>query len=336
MNLDEFAFFNQQLAAMLKDGLPLEGALRQLVGGMRAGPLRDELKKLEADLAKGTPLAQALSARKLPEFYVTMLQVGAQSNNMPGVLTLLADYYRRCYTLLTRLKGLMVYPLIVLVGAFCLSIVLSIILTRAFQPYAPIIAPGALGLAGPVQTAFSVLSIWVGPVVLGLAVVTVAIAMAMPNLRRALRWRLPVVKEAALSQVASALALMLRSGVSLDKALALAEKLEHSTPAGVELAQWRARLEAGHGKFTEFAQPGRAFPPLFIWLVALGGEDVATGFARAAELYKMRATYRSELLLYSALPCSVMLLGAIILTQIRPAVEVYLSILRNLTALGGQ
>jgi len=30
MKQDEFAFFNQQLAAMLRDGLPLEGALRRL------------------------------------------------------------------------------------------------------------------------------------------------------------------------------------------------------------------------------------------------------------------------------------------------------------------
>ena len=30
MKLDEFAFFNQQLAAMLRDGIPLEGALQRL------------------------------------------------------------------------------------------------------------------------------------------------------------------------------------------------------------------------------------------------------------------------------------------------------------------
>jgi len=32
-----FAFFNQQLAAMLRDGIPLEGALRRLCQEMRAG-----------------------------------------------------------------------------------------------------------------------------------------------------------------------------------------------------------------------------------------------------------------------------------------------------------
>ena len=43
MKHDEFAFFNQQLAAMLRDGIPLEGALRRLCQEMRRGELRDEL-----------------------------------------------------------------------------------------------------------------------------------------------------------------------------------------------------------------------------------------------------------------------------------------------------
>ena len=69
MKYDEFAFFNQQLAAMLRDGIPLEGALRRLCEEMRRGKLRDELQALEADLANGTPIADALQLRQLPELY---------------------------------------------------------------------------------------------------------------------------------------------------------------------------------------------------------------------------------------------------------------------------
>ncbi len=327
MNLDEFAFFNQQLAAMLRDGIPLEGALRQLVAGMRAGQLRDELQQLEADLAKGTPLQEALRARRLPQFYVAMLEVGAQSNNLPGVLTLLADYYRHCHTLLTRLKGLMVYPMIVLVGSFGLSCLLSFVLTHWFWPSFFVEFVGR-----SYSFTLSILHLWIAPVLLGLAVLVAIVAASVPAIRRALRWRLPAFKESALSQAASAMTLMLRGGVTLEKALSLAEQLERGAIAGLELAQWRTRLAAGHGKFTEFARPGRAFPPLFIWLVAHGGEDLAAGFARAAELYRARAAYRRELLLYSALPCSVMLLGLVILMQIQPMFSGLVHLLQMLGA----
>src|ERR1043166_3546396 len=106
MNNDEFAFFNQQLAAMLRDGIPLEGALSQLCAGMRVGPLRAELQQLENDLARGTPLKEALMRRAWPQFYPRMVEIGARSNDRRGVLTLLADHYPRAIAVWPRLKGL--------------------------------------------------------------------------------------------------------------------------------------------------------------------------------------------------------------------------------------
>jgi type II secretory pathway component PulF len=159
----------------------------------------------------------------------------------------------------------------------------------------------------------------------------VLIALATPPLRRALRWRLPAFKEASLAQVASAMALMLKNGVPLDKALGLVEQLEKGTPAETELTQWRQRLAAGHGQFVEMAKAGRVFPPLFLWMVAHAGEDLATGFERAAGIYQARANYRTEMLLYSALPCSVLGLGLMIVTQIQPVVSVFVSFMRALS-----
>jgi type II secretory pathway component PulF len=129
--------------------------------------------------------------------------------------------------------------------------------------------------------------------------------------------------------------LMLKSGVPLDKALALAGQLETGTRAGAELAQWRQRLASGHGKFAEMAPAGRAFPPLFLWMVAHGGEDLAGGFQRAAELYQARASYRAELLLYSVLPCSVLVLGLMIFSQIQPVFASLVAFMRAIGATGG-
>src|SRR5205809_578877 len=130
MNYDEFAFFNQQLAAMLRDGIPLEGALAQLSAGMRSGPLRAEIELLGADLARGTPLKDALAKRKLPEFYVKMIELGVRSNDLPTVLTLVADHYHRANATWARLKGLMVYPVLVIIVSLGLTFMLSITFSR--------------------------------------------------------------------------------------------------------------------------------------------------------------------------------------------------------------
>ncbi len=325
MKYDEFAFFNQQLAAMLRDGIPLEGALQRLCAEMRRGSLRAELQALEADLAKGAPLAEALKARQLPELYKRMILVGVKSGDLPGALTMLADYFQRQSNLWTRLKGLMVYPLIVLFAAFLLSCFLSFILgTFIWNNLESLVGKPAL----PVVSA----GLWMSPVFIGITLVVVLIALVISPARRILRWRLPAFREASLAQVASAMWLMLKNNVPLDDALALVEKLEKGTSAEREIAQWRQRLASGQGKFSEMATASKTFPALFIWTVAQSGEDLTAGFQRAAEMFHARAMYRSELLLYSALPCSILALAAMIMSQIEP---VFAALITFLNAIGG-
>jgi type IV pilus assembly protein PilC len=324
MKYDEFAFLNQQLAAMVRDGIPLESALRRLCAEMRRGALRSELEKLEADLAKGTPLREAVRARRLPDLYRQMLEVGAQSNDLPGILTMLADHYQRRHIIATRLKGLMVYPAIVLCGAFLLSCFLCFIVHAMAET---VVVPAMFfgwGKWPPQLT-----GVWLSPVVLAIAVVVVFVALATPRVRRALRWRLPAFKEACLAQIASALAMMLKSGVPLNNALGLVEQLERGTPAETELARWRQRLAAGQGKFSEMAAGGKLFPPLFVWTVSQSHEDLTAGFQRASELYQSRASYRTELLLYSALPCSVLALGLVIISQIEPVIFMFINLMKT-------
>src|ERR1041385_7032193 len=323
MNYDEFAFFNQQLSAMLRAGIPREGALRRLCVGMRDGALKAELQSLEASLSKGTPLRDAVRAAKLPELYQHLLEVGAQSNDLPGVLTLLADHYQRRHNLWTRLKGLMVYPIIVLIAAFVLSCFIGYLLGN-------LVWPSLEGITAQSAPPFVKVTLWLTPVLLGFVVVAATLAFATPAARRALRWRVPAFKESSLAQVASAMSLMLRSGVPLDRALGLVERLEQGTRAGTELAAWRQRLASGQGRFSDLAQPGRAFPPLFVWLVGRG-DDLAGGFQRAAEIYQARAKHRADMFLYSALPCSVLALGVMIISQMQP---VYMTLIRFMNMIG--
>jgi type II secretory pathway component PulF len=332
MKNDEFSFFNQQLAAMVRDGIPLESALRRLCADMRQSPLRSELEKLEADLAKGAPLREAAAARQLPDLYRQMLEVGAQSNNLPAVLTMLADHYQRRHVVWTRLKGLMVYPVIVLIGTFLLSCFLALVLSEMVR---------SVGIPGfnpmdprPYSVSNMYIALWAAPVLIGLAAVMLCVAVNLPGLRCALRWRLPAFREASLAQVASALALMLKSGVPLDQALALMEQLERGTPAGHEIGRWRERLASGQGKFDAMASGGKTFPPLFIWTVSQSHEDLAGGFQRASEIYQARASSRTEMLLYSALPCSVLVLGVVIITQLQPVLGMFASFMNMFTMVG--
>jgi type II secretory pathway component PulF len=337
MKYDEFAFFNQQLAAMLRDGIPLEGALRRLCQEMRGGALRDELQSLEADLAKGTPMADALAPRQLPELYKRMILVGVKSGDLPGALTMLADYFQNQNNVWTRLKSMMTYPLIVMFVACLISTVLAFIWTCVIGPSMTGVF-GGMGFELPGATTFALSTlqaIWVFPVILGVLFVLVASVIFVPGLRGKYLWRLPAFKEATVSRIAASLALLMKNGVNLPESIGLVEKLENSTAAAADLQLWQKKLAAGTTKFSEVAAVNRLVPPLFVWVVASAGEDLTAGFNRAAEIYHSRALYRTEIALYSVLPIASLFLGAVVLSQAFLVICMFLPLVKMINMMGG-
>ena len=296
-----------------------------------ARPVAPEFEHLEADLAKGVPLREA-AARRLPEFYVKMVQAGAQSNDLPGMLTLLANYYQKLNNIWVRLKGLMVYPAIVLAAALALSVFFALFIASLSEGVPGLIEEVLEGMQ--VRVGLTV-SLWLPALVIAVIGAAFMLVYFVPAFRRSVRWRLPGFKEAGLSQVASMTGLMLESGTNLNSALGLLHDIESGTPAGAEIARWQSRLAGGHAKFAEMTSGSRVFPPLFCWLVSGGGEDLAEGFRRAAEIYHARALYRIEMLLYVALPASVLMLGIMIFCQLYPVVQIFIPMANMLDMLGG-
>lgn len=332
MKYDEFAFFNRQLAAMTREGIPLEGALRQLSGGMREGALRSEVEALEKDLAGGTPFAQAIDKRTFPELYRRLARLGAAGNDLPGILTLIADHYERTQTLWSRLKGLMVYPVLVLLVSLGLTLIISLLFSRFLGGL--LSEPLFLLSARPPEAQFLLLSVWAPPLVLA-AGALVALAFAMSRRGRGwLRWRLPGFREASLAQLSSGLSMLVAKGTPLPEALALAEHLEAGTPAAAELARWRTQTEQGQGTPAKW-ESRKPIPPLFLWVVRQAGTDLAGGFAQAAEIFHRRASYRIEMMLYGALPISIILLAQMVVWQAAPLLQSMIWMMNTLGDLGG-
>jgi type IV pilus assembly protein PilC len=337
MKSDEFAFFNQQLAAMLRDGIPLEGALQRLCQDMRHGVLRSELQALELDLARGTPLAEALKARQLPELYKRMMLVGVKSGDLPGALTMLADYFQRQNDVWTRLKSMMTYPLIVMFAAVLISTAIAFLWTCVIGPsFKEVFSGMEIQLPAATLFAFATLkTIWIFPVVLGVIFLLAAGIVFQPGLRGKFLWRLPAFKEATVSRIAAAMTLMLKNGVPLPDAISLVEQLESSVGAAADLHEWRRRLGDGVTKFSEMAAANRMIPPMFAWIVASAGEDLGAGFNRAAEIYHSRAVYRTEVALFSVLPIASLFLGAIVISQAFLVLCMFLPLVTMVNWLGG-
>lgn len=327
MKSEDLAFVNRQLAAMLKSGVPLEGSLRQLCGEMRRGRLRDELSALEADLARGTSLDDALAARRLPELYARMLRAGARGQDLPQMLTLLADYYYQQHNLWSRLKGLMIYPAIVLAGCLCLSglcgLVFSNLVNQEVGGMTVAYRDMLEGASLPSLTRFILshsgmvsLALWIPAFVLALAFAAVLLMFCVPPVRRWTRFYVPVVRDTAFAQFAATMSLMLHGGCPLRDTVAFLGQVESGNRLGREMGLWLSRMREGATQFMEIAGAQSLLPPFFKWLVASAGEDLPDGFKQAADLYQSRALRGRDFILYAALPAATIALGAIIAVQV--------------------
>jgi type IV pilus assembly protein PilC len=282
-------------------------------------------------------MADALKPRQLPELYKRMILVGVKSGDLPGALTMLADYFQRQNNVWTRLKSMMTYPLIVMFVAFLISTLLAFVWTHVIGP-SMLGVFGGMGIRMPAATlfAFSTLQvIWVFPVVLGVLFIIVASVIFLPGLRGKYLWRLPAFKEATISRIASSLTLLLKNGVNLPDAIGLVEQLETSTAATADLQQWQKKLAAGNAKFSDVAAGNRLIPPLFVWVVASAGEDLTAGFNRAAEIYHSRAIYRTEVALYSVLPIASLFLGVVVLSQASLVISMFLPLIAMISQMSG-
>ncbi len=113
----DVAVFSRQLAVMFKANVSLVEALRTIGGQLPNQGFREKVIKISQMVEAGSPLSVALA--KYPEifssFFVAMVKAGEVSGNLSEQFNYLADYLEKNYYLSGKVKGAMVYPIVILV-----------------------------------------------------------------------------------------------------------------------------------------------------------------------------------------------------------------------------
>jgi type IV pilus assembly protein PilC len=118
----DLQLFNQQLVNLTQAGLPVEQGLRLIAREIHSRPLRKATEQVIGELDKGRPLAQAFDSQRkhFPRMYAHIIDAGARSGRLPGVLSNLGQHLQLMGHLKTTLYRACAYPTILLL--FFLSI----------------------------------------------------------------------------------------------------------------------------------------------------------------------------------------------------------------------
>ena len=108
--------FTRQFATLLGAGLPLSNTLRTLLEQTESKPMKRVIEDVLQQVEAGKSLAEACS--KHPEVfdqvYLSLLQAGEASGTLDLALKRLADQKEKDESMMSRIRGAMTYPAIVL------------------------------------------------------------------------------------------------------------------------------------------------------------------------------------------------------------------------------
>lgn len=115
---DEIVAFTQQLASMLKAGLPLDRSLGIQLEIISSAALANLIRELQTRVRSGVHFADALEASgQFNRFYVNMVRAGEASGSIGDALARLVDYLLRAKELRGTVISALIYPTILFVVA---------------------------------------------------------------------------------------------------------------------------------------------------------------------------------------------------------------------------
>ncbi len=307
IGLDQLLALNEEIAALVRAGLPLGRGLLGVGRDVR-GRLGRIAGVLGARLERGEGLAEALEAerRAIPPLYRAVVEAGARAGRLPAALEGLARYIRSVADARQSLGLALWYPGIVVSMAYVLFVgLVSFVLPRfalAFESLGLKIPPPLLWL-NPIQ---ETVPYWwpVGPVLLLVILAgwirtgtTSALARGSWGGLRYFPGMSNLLNDFEAANFADLLALLIEHGVPYPSAVALAGEASGSPRLASGTAKVAEAIERGESgsRAVEAAGPS-TFPPMLRWTLASGpaGGPMEDPLRHLADLYRRRARFRAE------------------------------------------
>jgi len=128
ISLMEKVLFTQHLAVMIGAGLSLNRALEALRQQTKVKFFANIISQVNQDINRGMTLADSLVKypKVFSSLFVSMVRVGEASGTLEKVLRLLAAQMKKDHGLISKIRGAMVYPAVILIAMFGIGIAMMI------------------------------------------------------------------------------------------------------------------------------------------------------------------------------------------------------------------
>jgi type IV pilus assembly protein PilC len=133
----EFVVFNQEIAALLKAGLPLLQALDLMLERMPNAYFRGVLTEIRDRVKSGEDLSEAFAAYGdlFPRLYPATLKAGERSGELEQVIRRFLRYMKLVLDARRRVVSALIYPAVLVCLSIAMIIVMAIFVVPKFQVF---------------------------------------------------------------------------------------------------------------------------------------------------------------------------------------------------------
>ena len=294
--------FTRQLATLVNAGLPLMRGIEVLKRQMKDPRMLEALSGISENIAAGGTFSESLTQypKIFDKLYVNMVKAGEAGGVLEVVLGRLAEFAEKAERIKNKVKGAMIYPIVVLVAAIGITAFLLIAVIPKFQQVFNDMLGGA---ALPPITQFVInASGFVQHNGLQILLAIVAVVVILKIVGRtekgayffdALKLKMPVTgtltQRSAVSKFTRTLGTLLSSGVPILQSLTITRDTTGNRVLTDAIQAVHDSVKEGESMTQPLSQC-KVFPPMVVSMVEVGEE---TG-ALADMLTRIANTYDDE------------------------------------------
>jgi len=277
----DIVVFTRQFATMIDAGLPLVQALDILSTQVENKTMARALTIIKEDVESGATYADAL--RKHPkvftDLYANMVAAGESGGILDTILNRLANYIEKAMKLKKKVKGAMIYPIVVSTIAVAVIAVIMIFVVPTFSKMFTQMG-GTLPMPTLIVMKISGFLSGIGGMILGIAIV--AAIVAFKQIRKIEKGqaitdriflKLPIfgimLRKVAVAKFTRTLGTLISSGVPILDGLEITAKTAGNKV--IEYAVMEIRQAVSEGKtIAEPLMKSNVFPPMVTHMISVG------------------------------------------------------------------
>ena len=318
---NDVATFTRQFSTMVAAGLPITESLL-ILKSQAKGSMGKVVSQILADVEGGESMSKSFMKHPtvFSPTYIALVKSGEAGGVLDTVLVRLADSLEKQQEFKGKVKGALIYPMIIIIGMIIVAFIMMIfVIPRLTSLYSEFNAELPLPTRILIGMSDAVITYW--PITLAVVVGGIYAFQAYRKTKKGrlktdeLAFRIPIVgqlsREVILTELTSTLSLMVGAGVSILEGLNITSEVVSNVVIGNALKDVSTQVEKGFPVSFAFAKHPDAFPFILSQMVAVGEETgkMEEVLSKVSHVFEVESDQKVKSLTAAVEPIVMVILG---------------------------